>query len=467
MPASTSRDGTTTTLFARPEAGWPAGAVARFLENVERVRMALPVYEAGENADGSLWLRQSSSGQVLRERLAGTFAAVDALRILGSVCRTLIEVHGRGGLHLGLDADSVFIDGERVQVVDFGVDLLVGRGRAPEQLAHAPVDARTDVFAVGKLAAEMFARVQPEELARQIRALVARATAEAPADRHPSVEALLRELPLASGLDATVAQGSAPAEGVQPEGTVVADKYRIVRHIGSGGMGHVYEAEHRILSGKRVALKSLRAELRKRPGMEQRFLQEARVAAELRHPHIVVVEDVEMDARLGPVMVMELLRGTTIERRLRVGRLPAAECVALAVQALEALELAHSRGVVHRDIKPANLFIVDNRSVKLLDFGIAQNGEPTVDSHFEGTPRYASPEQLALLGPVGQQSDVYSLGITLFEMLTGEYPARDQPLDESLAAAGVDAATAQVVARACEKDRARRFGSARELRQAL
>jgi serine/threonine protein kinase len=463
----TAADGIVESVFQPPDGGWADGAVDRFMQNLERVRACrhsavASIVDVQREDGGTIRLRQRADGRRLRE--LGRLEPARALYVLSTACEALIAAHRQGALHLGLDADSVVFDERagRVRLIDFGTGWL-GRGRAPE-LAQGVADARTDVFALGALAGEIL--VETGTVAQQIRRVLERATAAAPADR-PPLEDLLRELSAASGLDATLAQSAATdPEDMLAEGSMVAEKYRVVRHIGSGGMGHVYEAEHRILSGKRVALKLLRADIRRLPGMEQRFLQEARTAAELRHPHIVVVEDVENDPQLGPVMVMELLRGSTVERRLRVGRVEAAECLALGVQTLEALEFAHSRGVVHRDIKPANLFVSEPTSLKLLDFGIANNGEAHT-SHFEGTPRYASPEQLAQSEHIGQESDIYSLGLTLFEMMTGEYAPRERPLGEKLAAAGIPAAAAAVVARACDPDRAVRFQSAREMREAL
>jgi serine/threonine protein kinase len=436
-----------TTVIQPPEGGWPQGVVEGFFANLERVRgcrhAGIAAIEAQKEADGSIVVRQDVAGTSLRERR--DLDAASLLRVVNAVCEALMALHRAGALHLGVSTETVFVDGQATQLTDSGLALLRGGGG----------DVSSDVAAATSLAGELF---RSSQLRTGIN----------------SLEDLQRDLSLAAGIDATEAQPNSAAEAVLPEGAIVAEKYRIIRSLGSGGMGHVYEAEHRILSGKRVALKILRAEVRRRPGMEARFLQEARVAAELRHPHIVHVEDVDIDPQLGPVMVMELLPGTTVERRLRVGRLPPAECRVHALQALEALEFAHSRGVVHRDVKPANLFLAQHgeaRSLKLLDFGIANNGQASDGGEFEGTPRYASPEQLGQRDHVGQESDVYSLGVTLFEMMTGEHPMREEReparLRARMEAVGIDAPTRAAVARACEADRVRRFAAAREVREAL
>jgi serine/threonine protein kinase len=439
-----------TTLIAPPSGGWPAGAVERFLENLERVRACThpgvaKLRDVKQSAAG-IELVHETSGRPLRELIAGLDAAA-AVRVVIGVCDALAALHGGGAVHLGIGLDTVY-GGGRTQLINCGARLLEGEGSAARDLADAT-----------RLAVTLLERAPPQTLVSSLRAVLA-----AP---HASADSLSRALGTAAGLDATVAQGVPGQDDLVPEGTIVAEKYRICRHLGSGGMGHVYEAEHRILSGKRVALKVLHESLRKRTGMNERFLQEARVAAGLRHPNVVVVEDVESDARFGAVMVMELLSGTTVAERLRGGPMPHAQVALLARQALDALELAHTRGIVHRDIKPANLFLVEKDgqlSLKVLDFGIAGEGS---SGTFEGTPRYASPEQLA--GDAGRQSDLYSLGITLYEMLTGEYPTagRRDELGTRLETARVPTALRTVVTRACRDDRAARFTSAAEMRALL
>ena len=158
-------------------------------------------------------------------------------------------------------------------------------------------------------------------------------------------------------------------------GDVIGGKYRIVRLIGDGGMGTVYEAHHEFLETT-VALKFLHTELAKRAGLGSRFLQEARVSARIRSPHVTHVTDVDQTADGSPYLVMELLHGEPLQQLMdRRGKLPVEQAVDFALQILSGLESAHAIGVVHRDLKPDNVFIVPATGgplLKLIDFGIAK-----------------------------------------------------------------------------------------------
>lgn len=203
----------------------------------------------------------------------------------------------------------------------------------------------------------------------------------------------------------------------------------IVRRIGGGGMGEVYEGFHRRLEIP-VTVKVIKPELTTDRGLVRRFLQEARLAASLRHPGIVRIYDVDL-ADGVPFYVMELLEGEPLDAILvRQGRLSQPRAVALALQMAEALAHAHQRGVIHRDVKPDNVVVDARWRAVLTDFGLAllhrarlritEPGTPV------GTPDYASPEQLSGRGGVDGRSDLYSLGVVLFELLTGELPFPEQ-----------------------------------------
>jgi serine/threonine-protein kinase len=214
--------------------------------------------------------------------------------------------------------------------------------------------------------------------------------------------------------------------------------YRLLSILGEGGMGRVYLAEHTKL-GRRVALKLLRAEQASRKNAVTRFFQEARVVNRVRHRNIVDIPDlVELDD--GTVfIVMEQLQGRSLRELLRGDGAPAVGlAIEIGVQVCRALEAAHAVGVLHRDLKPANVHIADDRTgdawVKLLDFGIAKLSEPeqepaggvtapdiTGEGAIIGTPIYMSPEQ-ATASPVDPRTDIYSLGIILYEMVAGHPP---------------------------------------------
>ncbi len=219
------------------------------------------------------------------------------------------------------------------------------------------------------------------------------------------------------------------AEQDLPPGTRVGG-YAVERTLGAGGMGTVYEAVQPVID-KRVALKVVRAEAISMPGAVERLIQEARVVNRIRHPNIVDVFGFERLADGRPVLVMELLQGETLRDLLvRRGRLDAAEAVEAMIPAIGALAAAHAAGVLHRDLKPENLFMVSapSSTVKVLDFGIAKLLEPASNEPsfgttglLLGTPRYMSPEQCKGES-LDVRSDLYAVGLVLYELLDGRLP---------------------------------------------
>jgi hypothetical protein len=204
---------------------------------------------------------------------------------------------------------------------------------------------------------------------------------------------------------------------------ILGGRYRLLRRIASGGMGSVWEAEDTVLHRK-VAVKVLSEALAEEDRFVERFRREARAAAGLSHPNVAGVFDYGEDGD-RPFIVMELLDGETLAERLRrQGRLPWREAVAIAGQVAAALEAAHRSGIVHRDVKPGNIMIAPAGDVKVMDFGIAAAtwaAPLTATGTAMGTATYISPEQTAGRR-VTPESDVYSLGVVLYEMLTGEPP---------------------------------------------
>jgi serine/threonine-protein kinase len=226
-------------------------------------------------------------------------------------------------------------------------------------------------------------------------------------------------------------------------GQIINNKYRLLRLIGDGGMGSVFEARHEVL-GTTVALKFLHSELTRRPGLVQRFLQEARVSAQVHSPHVVKVTDVDQTTGGLAFIVMEYLEGRTLqtlyEDLYREGRrLSYVEALEFSMQMLEGVEAAHATGIVHRDLKPDNVMITKGKKgepiIKLLDFGIAKL---KVSGQFErgltrpgvimGTPEYMAPEQAYSADAVDARADIFSLAVMIFEMLAGRRPVGgDEP----------------------------------------
>jgi eukaryotic-like serine/threonine-protein kinase len=212
--------------------------------------------------------------------------------------------------------------------------------------------------------------------------------------------------------------------------------YRVTELIGEGGMGVVYLAEHPGI-GRRAAIKILRPGLTDNAEMTKRFFNEARAANAIRHPGIVEVYDCGTLASGTSYIVMELLEGENLAARLRtIGRLQAPDARRIAAQTASALAAAHAAGIVHRDLKPDNLYLVpDERDaalemVKVLDFGIAKLGQQasntssvrTRTGSVMGTPAYMSPEQCRGTREIDHRTDIYALGVILFEMLCGRPP---------------------------------------------
>ena len=226
-------------------------------------------------------------------------------------------------------------------------------------------------------------------------------------------------------------------------GQVIHNKYRLLRVIGDGGMGSVFEARHEVL-GTTVALKFLHPELSRRSGLVQRFLQEARVSAQIQSPHVVRVTDVDQNPNGQAFIVMEYLEGKTLQTLYEElyharQRLSYADALEYAMQMLEGVEAAHSAGVVHRDLKPDNVIITRGKRgeplLKLLDFGIAKlkvTGQLdrglTRPGIIMGTPEYMAPEQASSADTVDARADIFSLGVMVFEMLAGRRPVGgDEP----------------------------------------
>jgi eukaryotic-like serine/threonine-protein kinase len=226
-------------------------------------------------------------------------------------------------------------------------------------------------------------------------------------------------------------------------GSLLADKYRLDRVVGEGGIGIVVAATHVHLEQK-VAVKYLKPAARRQPVLCERFLREARLAAKLKSEHVVRVHDVGAAPCGTPYMVMEFLEGEDLGARLEAGPMAVAQAVDVTLQACEALGEMHAMGVVHRDLKPENLFVARTASgaaiVKLLDLGISKVLEKNPESKRQailtgvtdrfGTPQYMPPEQLGAASNVDARADIWAIGVVLHELVTGTPPFTGESIPE-------------------------------------
>src|SRR5215813_7830032 len=285
-----------------------------------------------------------------------------------------------------------------------------------------------------------------------------------------------------------------PADGAALEkdpdslvGTTLDGKYRIDARLNEGGMGTVYRGTH-VLMDKTVAIKVLHPTLAADEKIVARFSREARAASRISHPNALSVTDFGEDESGHVFLVMEFLSGKTLKQVIRdEGPLPLARVVDIARQIGDALHAAHEQGVIHRDLKSDNIMLLDTMTgdhAKVLDFGIAKINEPegAVDTNLTapnlviGTPQYMSPEQCSQDSEIDARSDIYSLGVILFEMLVGHVPfSGDSPtmvmmkhLQEPVPSileerSDVPASVARVVARAMAKIRDNRYQNVAEM----
>jgi serine/threonine-protein kinase len=271
---------------------------------------------------------------------------------------------------------------------------------------------------------------------------------------------------------------------------MVTSNVRLVRPLGEGGMGSVWVAEHLSLRTN-VVVKFMSRDLADSPEAIARFSREAAAASQVKSPHVVQMLDHGVGEGGTPYIVMELLEGRDLEQHLRAhGTLGAREIVGIVAQLAKALTRAHERGIVHRDIKPSNVFLVDvgggDTFVKLLDFGIAKGSEvailggSTQTGAFVGSPYYMSPEQVVGAKSIDFRTDLWSLGVVVYEALTGRKPFfadnvgalalrihRDPLPVPSHDNASLTGAVDLWFARACARDPKERFGSAKEMAEAL
>ncbi|MFP5287999.1 MAG: serine/threonine-protein kinase, partial [Thermoanaerobaculia bacterium] len=503
-----------------------------------------PTLEVGEVLGRGLFVARRLDGETLRSRLERCpLVPEQALGLASQIAAAVGRAHEQGIVHRDLRPFNILVTPEgQARVAGFGLSWARTNGAAPGRVYRSPeqlrgtsadaVDARSDIWSLGVLLYEMttgrlpFQDVEsilerePERmdaihpgLPPELDEVVARALAKEPADRPARMDDLLvslRGLLAGGGLmetDATLVQvpglrSARPAPETGPGGTGsegagdtpaepphLADlpgstiaQYRILEPLGGGAMGTVYRAEDTRLR-RQVALKFLPGELTRDPVAKARFLQEAQAASALDHPNICTVHEVGETGDGHLYLAMAAYDGETVKERIARGPLSVDEALDIACQAAQGLAKAHREGIVHRDVKPANLMVTRDGMVKILDFGVAKlRGAAGINvvGSFLGTPAYMSPEQ-ARGEEVDPRSDVFSLGVVLYEMLAGARPFRsgegvtsalrslleDKPAPLHGAGAdagpGIPAELERVVLRMLAKPPAERFPTAAEV----
>jgi len=276
-------------------------------------------------------------------------------------------------------------------------------------------------------------------------------------------------------------------------GDIIDGKYRIIRLIGEGGMGAVYEGENTRIH-RRVAIKILHSGIAEQAEAVARFEREAQAAGRIGSDHIVEVLDLGALANGDRYLVMEFLDGEGLGSRIKTrGRIAPPDMYPIANQLLEGLAAAHGAGIIHRDLKPDNVFLLKSRAgqtdfVKLLDFGISKFNQMSGDSGFSmtrtgavmGTPYYMAPEQAKGSREMDHRVDIYAVGVILYEALTGQVPfsadtfnellfkiVLEEPKPLSVIDPSIDAGFAAIVVKAMARDPAHRFQNSREFQQAL
>ena len=429
-----------------PNGGTAPDMVSRFLREAQKASdLSHPhhvtVFGIGEDSSGRYVLQELVESRTLREVMDEKIRLEPAriIEFATQIADLLSHAHRKGLIHRDLRPENIFLVAEdQVKVADFGLkprmtdpSALAGNAicyMAPEAIRSEKVDERSDIYALGTILYELLLGEPPfppetaafdhinlpppfptkvdRLLPAFLRKILERCLEKDRTRRYRSEAQVLDEL---------------KASAIVP-GAVIADRYEIVRELGLGGMGRIYQALDRDLE-ETVALKVLRGGDGEGRQVE-RFLREIKMTRKISHPNVVKVFDLG-NWREHRYITMEYIDGVNLEQwvRLRSG-LDLTVSIRMMAQIARGLESAHALGIIHRDIKPQNILLKDNQIPKILDFGIARTSETndmTTAGFVMGSPKYMSPEQVQAQ-PLDLRTDIYSMGVVMYFVFTGREP---------------------------------------------
>lgn len=463
----------------RPDLAANAAALRRLKQETLLTRQiahrnVVRVFDLGVAGNLRFITMEFVDGTDLRSLLEqrGKFPPKEAIALMLQICEGLQAAHAEDVVHRDLKPQNILVGGDqRARIVDFGLarsfehtgitrtGAILGTPHymSPEQAMGKQSDARSDIFALGVVFFEVLTAELPfpdeslmesfiartRDRARSIAAvdpnippwlarIVMRCLERDPAHRYQNIDQLLDDLKTADGLRSS---SRASASGIFTPGMILGSRYLIEAEAGEGGMGKVYRARDLDLD-RTIALKIVRPELSSQPQMLSRLKHEISLASQISHKNVLRIHDLGEASGLRFVS-MAWADGEDLGHLLqRHGLLPEERVIQLAMEICEGLAAAHAQGIVHRDLKPSNVLLDSAGHACIADFGLARpidtQHSPSRSGEVHGTPRYMSPEQ-AEGKLVDARTDIYSLGLILYEMATGKIPFKDDSVFQTLA----------------------------------